>query len=149
MSCFARPIPTLRIKILKEEGHPRPDGRVLAESHGWAALHDPKTGARMVEGSVLLLWGRTEDVVRYLRACGPEVWAIYQDRPDRPDQSWEKILTANIGVMVAITSNPLFRAAYDDYMTALVRVRHGYLGNASIQREQLRLIYRVLSGKFG
>lgn len=46
-----------------------------------------------------------------------------------------------------INQNPHLVEAYRGYMTALAMRRNGLVGNASIQREHLRTLYRVLAGK--
>jgi hypothetical protein len=52
-----------------------------------------------------------------------------------------------IGNTMNIKENRHFLAAYESYMQALQMRRAGLLGNAGIQREQLRAIYRLLAGK--
>ena len=53
-----------------------------------------------------------------------------------------------IGNTMNIKENRHFLAAYESYMQALQMRRAGLLGNAGIQREQLRAIYRLLAGKW-
>ena len=43
--------------------------------------------------------------------------------------------------------NPHLIAAYREYMNAIDMCRRGMLGNASLQRESLRALYRIIAGK--
>ena len=43
--------------------------------------------------------------------------------------------------------NPHLIEAYRDYMNALDMRRRGFIGNASAQRERLRTVYRIITGK--
>ena len=46
-----------------------------------------------------------------------------------------------------VSQNHHLVEAYRDYMQALASRRAGLLGNASVQRERLRTLYRILAGK--
>ena len=46
-----------------------------------------------------------------------------------------------------VSQNPHLVEAYRDYLQALAMRRDGLLGNASVQRERLRTLYRVIAGK--
>lgn len=46
-----------------------------------------------------------------------------------------------------IEQNKHLIAAYREYMAARAAARHGLLGNAALQRENLRNLYRTIAGK--